>query len=558
MQELQQAVSKSISSLYALNSVVVEISRTDQQFGDYTTNVAMQLAKQLGKNPREIASAIAEDLQNNGYTWLRLAEVAGPGFINVFLADEYVLKQMQSELPQLLAGKKYVVEYSCPNAFKELHAGHLYQTIAGDAISRILQSVGAIVHRTNFGGDVGLHVGKAMFGIISLLGGEQPSKLDTVSANERAQFLSSAYVLGAKAYEDGGDNKLQIEKYNQVVYSLHDNNDTTSDFAQIYWTCRQWSYDYFDEFYKQIEVEGFKYYPESTCTPPGLALVKKALEQGVFVKSDGAVIFPEEKSDLHTRVFVTSSGLPTYETKDLGVIKLEYEDYAFDHRVLITGRDQLEYMKVVFAAASELIPPVKGAMTHITNGIIKFGDGKKMSSRLGNVTTALDVVNTVREIVKENNTTQAEIVMLGAVKYEFLKYKLGGDIAFDPDESVSIQGNSGPYVQYAHARARSILAKAGKTVLNTGFDDVLDPHERTLVIKLGEYSEVITKAANDLMPHYICSYLYELAQVFNRFYENSKVIGDSRESLRLQLVQRYADTLKNGLAILGIQAPDRM
>ena len=558
MKQLQDAITSSVQSLYDVLLDTVDVTRTDPQFGDYASNVAMQLAKKLGQNPRDIASAITEDLKSGNYTWLRSADVAGPGFLNIFVTDAYVISNLSSDIPQPLAGKTYVVEYSCPNAFKELHAGHLYQTIAGDVISRTLQTVGATVHRTNFGGDVGLHVGKAMYGIIALLGGEHPPKLDDVPVAERAQFLSAAYVRGAKAYEDGGETKVQIESYNQQIYTLHNNNDTTSAFAQIYWTCRQWSYDYFDDFYKQIEVDGFKYYPESTCTPPGLALVQQALEQGIFVKSDGAVIYPEEKSGFHTRVFVTGAGLPTYETKDLGVIKLEYDDYAFDHRVLLTGRDQLEYMKVVFSAAGELVPTVKGAMTHITNGIIKFGDGKKMSSRLGNVTTALDVINTVHNVVAENNSTQADAVMLGAIKYEFLKYKLGGDIAFNPEESVSIHGNSGPYLQYAHARARSILAKADKEAHDALQSVTLDVYERALAVKLGEYSEIIVKAADDLMPHYICSYLYELAQVFNRFYENSKVIGDARESVRLQLVQHYADTLKNGLSILGIQAPNKM
>ncbi len=545
-------------ALYGSAPENIDVTRPDPQFGDYATNIAMQMGKQIGKNPREIASAIADSINEQRYDWLQSITVAGPGFLNVFVSDAFVMNKLFSDIPQLLTGKAYVVEYSCPNAFKELHAGHLYQTIAGDAISRTLQAVGATVHRTNFGGDVGLHVGKAMYGIIAMLGGENPDKLDEIPVEERAQFLSSAYVRGAKAYEEGGEPKEQIERYNKEIYSLHTNNDTQSAFAHIYWSCRQWSYDYFDNFYKQIEVEGFKYYPESTTTPPGMTLAQKALEQGIFITSDGAVIYPEEKSGLHTRVFITSTGLPTYETKDLGVIKLEYDDYAFDHRVLLTGRDQLEYMKVVFAAAGELMPPVKGAMTHITNGIIKFGDGKKMSSRLGNVTTALDVISTVRTIVAENNSTQAETVMLGAVKYEFLKYKLGGDIAFNPDESVSIHGNSGPYLQYAHARARSILAKSDANMHSTIQDVALDPHERELAVKLGEYTEIITKAADDLMPHYVCSYLYELAQVFNRFYENSKVIGDARESVRLQLVQHYADTLKNGLTILGIQAPDHM
>ncbi len=554
MEQLSEIITSSVKSLYDIE-LTPDLTVPEAQFGDLSTNVAMRLSKQLGKNPREIAEEVKERLKSNEF--IKKVEVAGPGFINIFIDDKALVDSISQNVPQLLTDQKYVVEYSCPNAFKELHAGHLYQTIVGDVISRMLSLSGAEVFRTNFGGDVGLHVGKAMFGIITEFGGEYPEKLNTIDKASRANFLSKAYVIGAKAYEDSAENKQRIEEYNQQVYSLQKNNDTESSFAQIYWTCRQWSYDYFDNFYQRIEVDGFKYYPESVCTEPGLELVRSGLEKGVFENSDGAVVYRGEEKGLHTRVFVTSTGLPTYETKDLGVISLEYSDYNFDHRILITGRDQAEYMKVVYLAAGELIPEVAGNMTHLSNGIIKFGDGKKMSSRLGNVTTATDVLNTVETIVsQEKDPSTAKMVMLGAVKYAFLKQRLGGDIAFNPEESVSLQGNSGPYLQYAHARARSILEKS--SVQNATEFSNLTEHERLLARELTHYQIALQKAIHDLMPHHICTYLYELAQVFNRFYENSKVVGDEREAIRRALVERYADTLKAGLEILGITAPNKM
>ncbi len=554
MEQLAEIIKGTVKSLYSIE-VTSDLTVPEAQFGDLSTNVAMRLSKQLGKNPREIAEQITEKLKTNEF--ISKVEVAGPGFINIFIEDKALVESISQNVPQLLGGKKYVVEYSCPNAFKELHAGHLYQTIEGDVISRMLSLAGANVHRTNFGGDVGLHVGKAMFGIITEFGGEYPDKLSGVDDAKRANFLSKAYVIGAMAYEENVDYKKQIEQYNQQVYSIHKNNDKESKFAQIYWTCRQWSYDYFDNFYARIEVDGFKYYPESVCTEPGLKLVNSGLDKGIFENSDGAVVYRGEDKGLHTRVFITSTGLPTYETKDLGVISLEYADYNFDHRILITGRDQAEYMKVVYLAAGELIPEVAGNMTHLSNGIIKFGDGKKMSSRLGNVTTATDVLNTVETIVsQEKDPTTAKMVMLGAVKYAFLKQRLGGDIAFNPEESVSLQGNSGPYLQYAHARARSILEKS--KVQNATEFSILTKHERLLARALTHYQIALIKSINDLMPHHICTYLYELAQVFNRFYENSKVVGDEREAIRRALVENYANTLKSGLEILGITAPDKM
>ncbi|HEX7484371.1 MAG TPA: arginine--tRNA ligase, partial [Candidatus Saccharimonadales bacterium] len=273
--------------------------------------------------------------------------------------------------------------------------------------------------------------------------------------------------------------------------------------------------------------------------------------------SDGAIVFEgDESKHLHTRVFVTSKGLPTYETKDIGVIWMEKEDYNFDHRYLLTGNDQKEYMRVVYAAAEAFRPELAGTMTHMTNGTVKFADGKKMSSRLGNVTRALDVMDIVREKVSElvKDKELVNMVTLGAIKYAFARYKLGGDIAFDIEETVSLQGNSGPYLQYAHARARRILEKTGAFTMPTTVRD----EDRTLVRKLGEYTEVVELAIRTLEPHHICNYLFELAQEFNRYYEKNQVAGNEHETHRAGIVAMYADTLAAGLAILGIDAPEKM
>ena len=264
-----------------------------------------------------------------------------------------------------------------------------------------------------------------------------------------------------------------------------------------------------------------------------------------------------EKVGLHTRVFVTQTGLPTYETKDLGVISLEYKQYGFDHRILITGRDQTEYMRVVYAAAGEMIPAVQSVMTHITNGLIKFADGSKMSSRLGNVTSATDVLDAVNEHMSEKDDQQIRNgLALGAVKYAFLKQRLGGDVAFDPETSVSLQGNSGPYLQYALVRARSILEKA--STLNETSDITLQEGERALVQKMTGFSDAVQQSTLEYAPHILCTYLYELAGVFNGFYEHNRVIGDERSDVRLELVKRYAEILDKGLELLGIERLAKM
>lgn len=554
---MDNKISQIIQDTFGVDTQVT-VTRPDEQFGDYATNVALQLAKPLGKNPREVAESIAEELRKTN----EFADVtiAGPGFINIRLSDEALLEVAQSQAATQNSGRTIVLEYSCPNAFKELHTGHLYQTIFGDILARLLERSGATIHRTNFGGDVGLHVAKCLWGMLDEFGGEYPEKLFAVSTDvfERSRWISACYVKGAAAYEANESDKIAIDELNKTIYSFHSNNEHESPLAKIYWQTREWSYEYFDAFYESIEVAPFHYYPESETAPVGLAVVREQLIKGNLKESDGAVVFEgDESKHLHTRVFVTSKGLPTYETKDIGVIWQEKTDYDFDHRVLITGNDQKEYMRVVFAAAETFRPELTGTMTHLTNGLVRFADGSKMSSRLGNVARAVDVIDVVREKVKTlvEDPALIEPVTLGAVKYVFAKYKFGGDIAFDVEETVSLQGNSGPYLQYSHARARSILAKSEQL---GGQPEVVQPGERSLLRRLGEYQEVITVATQELMPHHIATYLYELAQTFNSFYEHNRVIGDERQAERLWLVERYADTLRDGLGLLGITAPDKM
>ena len=534
------------------------LSRPEAKFGDYATNVALQLARPLGRPPREIAEELATALRQTG----EYAEVsvAGPGFINLRLSDAALLQALTSVPASPQSGQEIVLEYSCPNAFKELHTGHLYQTIFGDILARVLEATGATVHRTSFGGDVGLHVAKCLWGMCQALGGERPEGLAEVPADAfaRSRWISECYVAGAAAYEADEAAKAAIDELNKTIYGFHADDDHESPLAQLYWQARQWSFDYFEAFYAAIEVASQRYYPESATAPVGLAVVHEQLAKGNLKESEGAVVFEgDESKHLHTRVFVTSKGLPTYETKDIGVIWQEKADYDFERRVLITGNDQREYMRVVFAAAETFRPELVGTMTHLTNGLVRFGDGRKMSSRLGNVARAVDVLEVVRDKVRTlvDDPALVEPVTLGAIKYVFAKYKLGGDIAFDVEETVSLQGNSGPYLQYAHARARSILAKVAGEV--PALVDVR-PEDRALVRKLGEYPEVVTLASRSLEPHHICTYLFELAQEFNRYYEKNHVVGSEHEAHRASLVTVYADTLARGLALLGIHAPDTM
>ena len=533
--------------------IEVEIDRTDEKFGDYSTNVCLKLAGVIGQSPKAIADQLTPEI--NKLSEIKTVSVAGPGFINLSLSDEALIKAINTQPPNSLKNQSIVVEYSDPNPFKILHAGHLYTSIIGDAIANLLELAGADVHRVNFGGDVGLHVAKAMWGIMQKLGGEYPEKLSTVNQADRAKWLSEAYVAGNKAYEEDAAVKQQIIAFNKKIYGLHGQNDHESAFAQIYWETRQWSYDYFRSFYNQIGIEFEKFYPESETSSLGLLTVKQHIGE-VYEESQGAVIFNGDKYNLHTRVFINSEGLPTYEAKDVGLIMKKWQDYHFDLSIIITANDIIDYMKVVLKSIELFMPDLPKKTLHITHGIVKLAHGSKMSSRKGNIVKASDIIDAANKANFAATAKDDKRITLGAIKYAFTKNRIGGDIIYDPEESVSLEGNSGPYIQYSHARARSILRKAEPFEKNnlTNFDDL----ERPLISKLTEYNEVVERAIHDLSPHHICTYLYELAQTFNRFYEKARVIDDPRQATRLGLVKVYADTLKKGLSLLGIEAPDTM
>jgi arginyl-tRNA synthetase len=557
MEEIKNLLQHVIRELFDITIEVV-FTRPEVKFGDFATNVALQIAQNLtdvpAGGPRGVAEAIVANLQHET---ISKAEVAGPGFINLTLSDQALLKLMTTKPSKPLTGKKILVEYSDPNPLKPLHAGHLYATLVGDTIARLIENAGADITRLNYGGDVGRHVAISMWSILKNLQGENPEKLSDIT--HKPQWLGERYVEGTAAFEDNETAKQEILVINKRVYELHDKNDHESPFAQIYWTCRQWSYDYFASLYTQLQVVPFdRFIPESEVTPLGVQIVEAELAKGVFEKSDGAVIFNGEKYGLHTRVFINSEGLPTYETKDVGLSLTKWKDYHADQSIITTANEQAQYMQVVLKAIEQFEPEAAKSTTHLTFGFVKLQGGVKMSSRKGNIVTALDVLNAARQAGEESSAHPTEDTILAAVKYAFAKNRIGGDIIYDPIESIALEGNSGPYLQYAHARACSILRKGQEKVDKQITIGSLEPGERLLVGKMGEYAEIIDRATAELMPHHICTFLYELAQTFNRFYEQNRVIGDTRQSERLSLILQYTDILKSGLELLGIHAPEEM
>jgi len=552
MEQIQRSIDAVVRALIPEDVTTVELSRPRPEFGDFSTNVALTIAKLLKKNPREIAQRIADELQKSGSEWLESAEVAGPGFINLRLTQPALLQLLDAEPSKRHAGKKIVIETNNPNPFKDIHIGHAMNAIVSDTIANLLEAGGAEVHRVSYHGDVGLHVAKSMWAIREELEEKPLEKLEAIAVADRPVKLREWYATGATAYKDEAFAKQEIEDL--VQDSPHYDDPTLQ---KIYDTCKQWSFDYFDEVFAKLGSKPVeKRYLESDSSIEGRKVVEAHIGD-VFEKSDGAIVFPGEKYDLHTRVFIAGRGTTLYEARDLGLMELKDQDYHPDASYIVTAEEQKEYFRVVLKAASMISPQLGSRTINISTGMVKLTTGK-MSSRTGDAINISWLFDTLRQAVLDRGAKDdaVEQSVLGAVRYWLLKNRLTSDSIFDVEQSVALEGNTGPYLQYAHARARSILRKSK---VSASLDDAeLTADERALVSRLTEYNEVLHRAIGELMPHHITTYLFELCKDFNSFYEHNRVIGDPRENVRIMIVKKYAEVLHAGLQILGIHAPEKM
>jgi len=538
--------------------------------GDYSCNIAMVLAKQVSQNPRELAEKIVAEINERKPKEVLKIEVAGPGFINFYLSGEFFVLQSKEILKEVekfglnkeLKGEKTVVEYTDPNPFKEFHIGHLMSNAIGEAIARTVEANGAKVKRACYQGDVGLHVAKAIYGITVL----QPN-INKLFSNKNftASSLGEAYAYGAGAYENDIEAKKEILKINKNIY---DGSDPLAN--KIYNWGRKISLKYFEEIYKILGTKFDEYFFESKTGPFGKKIVEKNIGK-VFQKSEGAVIFKGEDYGLHTRVFINKEGLPTYEAKELGLSKIKYDSTKYDKSIIITGNEVNEYFKVLLKAMSLIFPELASKTSHVSHGMLRLPEGK-MSSRTGKVITAVSLLDTIKEKIVEKMSDRgmskkekeevAQKVAVGALKYSILKQVNGKDIIFDFDKSISFEGDSGPYLQYSYARAKSILRKAKEEkIKKIDWKKIPKIKEVSQLEKIiYRFPEVVARAGEEYSPHYIATYLIELSSSFNNFYGKGKIVDktDIESPYKVALTEAFSIVLKNGLNILGIQAPEKM
>ncbi len=554
-EQIRKAVHRALEGIGSRDFFFTIERPADLAHGDYATNAALVAGKILKRNPKELGEILAKKIKDALGPDAGKIEVAGPGFINITLSKEAIARSVREANAagwgkgHAQSGKTIMVEYTDPNPFKEMHIGHLMSNAVGEAIARLVENEGAAIARANYQGDVGPHVAKALWGL----------RKAGITEPETAAELGRAYAAGAKAYESDPGAKAEIDELNKEIYA-GDNRAL----IELWRKGRDVSLAAFEQLYKTLGTTFDYYFFESEVAEPGARIVRDGLAKGIFEESDGAIVYKGEErgprlglGKLHTLVFITGRDTPTYEAKELGLAFMKEERWPSDRSIVITANEQIGHFNVVLAALREVGPRLAKKTEHVPHGFLRLTSGK-MSSREGNVITAAALLADVVKKASEKNADPliAEQVAIGAIKYMILRQAPGSDIIFDPEKSLSLEGDSGPYLQYALVRARSLLLRAANSEQPAANNSPEAPYvlERLIV----HYPEAAARAAKELSPNILTTYLTELAGEWNAFYAKEQVLGSPEEKYKMHVVRAFATTMENGLRLLGVPAPEKM
>lgn len=536
---------------------------SDISHGDYATNIAFMHAKKAGKNPREFADECVTLLEKNKLEYIDRYEVAGPGFINIFLSADYFHSEVDHIISssenygriQNYQGKKVVIEHSSPNLLKPFHIGHLMNNAIGESLVRAAKYAGGEVIALSYPSDISLGIGKAIWYLMEKAGGIEALE-NLQSLDEQITFLGDCYVQGTRIFKDDESTHADIK---ELTKELFEGQDTPA--FRAYTKVKELNIKYFTKMVQRIGSTFDDFIFESEAGIRGAQLIHDHTPS-VFHKSNGAHIYEGERDGLHTRVFINAEGYPTYEAKDIGLLSLKFERFDPDISILITDHEQREYYKVVLAAARNIESSWADNSVHVTHGRMTLR-GEKMSSRLGGVPTALSLIETVRAEITERNSELSEksydSIALAALKFTILKTQAGKNINFDPDTSLSFEGDSGPYIQYTYARLQSLLKK-GKD-MNIAPDAQGEPSEITSIERmLYRFSEALELVILDHSPHHMAHYALDLAHEVNSWYGNTKVLLDDNvyAPYQLALARAAAIILDKAMYIMGIESLDEM
>jgi len=564
--EIAKIFENTIKKLYNEKEIKkVEVSvATNEKFGDFQTNFAMMNSKIIGKNPRVIAQEILDNLEENNV--IEKLEIAGPGFINIFLKSEYLgelLKKSRIEgydFSFLNREGDVIIDFSSPNIAKRMHIGHLRSTIIGDSITRIYKYLGYHMIADNHIGDWGTQFGKLIIGYRRWLD-KEAYKENPIEELERV------YVEFSKLSES--DPELE-EEARLELKKLQDGDPENfalwKEFIKV-------SLDEYDKLYKRLDVHFDTYYGESFYHPMMQGVVEELVEKGLAVEDDGAkvVFFPEEEN-LFPCIVQKKDGAFLYSTSDIATIKFKRESYKINKLIYLTDERQQDHFKQFFKITDMLGWNVE--KHHIWFGIMRFADGV-FSTRKGNVIRLEQLLDEGRkrayDIVQEKNPNLseeekdqiAEVVGVGAIKYADLSQNRQSPIIFEWDKILTFEGNTAPYLQYSYARIQSILRKAESEGKNIDYDKEIkieDKLERTLADHIAAFPMAVLKASETFKPNIIADYLFELSKKFNSFYNSCPILNQEDKILysRALIAKITGETIKDGLSLLGIRTLDRM
>lgn len=522
------------------------------------------LAKELKISPTEISKKIRQEIEIIPEIFEEI-QVSGP-YLNFYLNRKVLVQNLIKEIKKEKGdygfiqntNKKLLIEFPSPNTNKPLHLGHLRNMAIGESISRIAQANGFEIIRTNLNNDRGVHICKSMLAY-QTWGKNKTPKSTKIKSDH---FVGDYYVKFAQELKKNPD----LEFMAQDMLQKWEEGD--KEIIELWKKMNSWALEGFQETYDKFGIKITKNYYESEIYKEGKEIILKGLKKGLFEKrEDGAIIINLEKEGLGEKVLLRSDGTSIYITQDIYLAKLKLDEFDPDQSIYITGNEQEYHFQVLFSILDKLKITNKEKLKHLSYGMVNLPNGR-MKSREGTVVDADDLINELQEIVKKELTKRYKLnkkeveqrslkIALAALKYFLLKVDIKRNMIFNPEESISFEGDTGPYCQYSYARASSIIRKSKekkKFVLPENFEE----KEIELILKLNQFKETIKESYNSSNPAIIANYSYSLSQIFNEFYHSCPVLESIYSEFRLELINAFRQVLKNSLYLLGIETIEEM
>jgi arginyl-tRNA synthetase len=583
--QLKEITARTIEELYKIPVFAddVPINETKAEFeGDYTI-VLFSFIKSLRKSPEQLGREIGDHLLASHGTIIARYNVI-KGFLNLVVADSQLLHFAGAATAPAFSGtgRKVIVEYSSPNTNKPLHLGHLRNNFLGWSVAEILKCTGNEVVKTCIVNDRGIHICKSMIAWQQFADGATPESTGTKGDH----FVGDYYVRFNDAYKQqvaelvaAGKPREEAEKEAPIMKEtqqmLLDWESGRPEVMDLWRKMNAWVYRGFDETYRRIGSDFAKTYYESETYMPGKKFVEMGLEKGVlYRKEDGSVWIDLTDEGLDEKLLLRRDGTSVYMTQDLGLAHQKYEDFRYDQSIYVIADEQNYHMKVLKLILQKLGMPYADGIYHLSYGMVELPGGR-MKSREGTVVDADDLV---AEMVKEarkktaehskiENFTREELeelydtIALGALKFFLLRVDPKKRMIFNPEESIEFHGFTGPFIQYTHARIKSILRKEPAPEKLSLQNATLLPLEKSLVLQLEQYEDVVLEAARQYDPSLIANFIFNLAKTYNSFYVEHSVLNaenPEKKALRLQLCRLIAETIRHAMGLLGIKVPEKM